>query len=164
MCTVGEGAAQVVTALADRGLTLGTAESLTAGLVCADLADIPGCSRVLRGGIVAYQAEVKARLLGLDEDTLAQGVVSRAVAEDMARSARDRLGADVGVATTGVAGPEPHGGEPVGSVWIAVAVEDRVHSRPLRLAGDRAGIRSQTVAACWALVLSVLGAGGPTGP
>lgn len=157
MCIVPERSARVVAALVDRGLTLATAESLTAGLVCADLAAIPGCSQVLLGGIVAYDAGVKARVLGLDEATLAQGVVSQAVAEAMARAVRDRLGADVGVATTGVAGPDPHGGEPVGSVWIAVAVEGRVRSAHLLLSGDRAGIRCQTVAACWTLVLAVLG-------
>lgn len=148
--------AEVVAALVERGLTLGTAESLTAGLVCADLADVPGCSQVLRGGIVAYQVDVKADVLGLDEGTLAQGVVSAAVAEAMARAACDRLGADLGVATTGVAGPEPHGGEPVGSVWIAVAGLGAVRSRHLSLVGDRAGIRCQTVAACWDLVLDLL--------
>jgi nicotinamide-nucleotide amidase len=160
---VAERSALVVTTLADRGLTLATAESLTAGLVCADLADIPGCSQVLRGGIVAYDVEVKAAVLGLDGAVLARGVVSRPVAEAMAQAARLRLGADVGVATTGVAGPEPHGGEPVGSVWIAVAVDGRVRSEHLSLDGDRAAIRCQTVAACWDLVLAVLGVpfGGP---
>ncbi|MCF8527895.1 MAG: CinA family protein, partial [Candidatus Nanopelagicales bacterium] len=101
-----------------RGWTLCTAESLTAGLVAASAANVAGCSDVLRGGVVAYQEAIKAIVLELDSTILSQGVVSREVAEAMAVSARRLLQADVAISTTGVAGPEPHGGEPVGSVWI----------------------------------------------
>ena len=145
-----------MSALTKRGLTLATGESLTAGLVAATLAEVPGCSAVLEGGIVAYQREAKERLLDVAPDDLARGLVSAPVARAMARGARSALGADLGIGATGVAGPEPHDGEPVGSAWIAVAWGDRVEARHLALAGDRAEIRCQTVAACFDLVLGVL--------
>jgi nicotinamide-nucleotide amidase len=149
--------ADVVGLLLDRGLTLATGESLTAGLVAATMADVPGCSAVLRGGVVAYQADVKQSLLDVSDEALGAGLVSRAVAESMAAGAAARLQADVGIGTTGVAGPEPHDGQPVGSVWIAVVTPDGAAARHLALAGDRAAIRRQTVEACWGLVLDTLG-------
>lgn len=152
--------AALLAELARRGWSVATGESLTAGLVAATLADVPGASATLRGGIVAYQVPVKARLLGVDEDDLAQGVVSAAVARAMARGAADALGAEVGIGTTGVAGPEPHDGEPVGSVWIAVTAPTGTSTRHLELTGDRASIRSQTVAACFALLAEDLGLSG----
>jgi nicotinamide-nucleotide amidase len=152
--------AALLAELARRGWSVATGESLTAGLVAATLADVPGASATLRGGIVAYQVPVKARLLGVDEDDLAQGVVSAAVARAMARGAADALGAEVGIGTTGVAGPEPHDGEPVGSVWIAVTAPTGTSTRHLELTGDRASIRSQTVVACFALLAEDLGLSG----
>jgi len=108
-------ARDVVHALADAGLTVATGESLTAGLLAARLADVPGASAVLHGGVVAYQNAVKTGLLGVPEDLLTRvGAVDADVARRMALGARAALGADVGVATTGVAGPEPHQGRPVG--------------------------------------------------
>lgn len=142
--------------MAARGLTLATGESLTAGLVAATLAEVPGCSAVLRGGVVAYDADVKARLLGVPEGDLARGLVSAAVAGAMAEGARERLAASVGVGTTGVAGPDPHEGEPVGSVWIAVAGPRDTLTRHLSLTGDREQIRRQTVAACFDLLSTSL--------
>lgn len=154
----------MVTALLERRLTVATGESLTAGLVAATLAEVPGCSAVLRGGVVAYQADVKQRLLDVSDEELGAGLVSHQVAEAMARGAARRLGADIGIGTTGVAGPDAHDGEPAGSVWIAVVASSGPVSRHLSLTGDRAGIRRQTVEACWDLVLDVLespAAGGP---
>lgn len=139
-----------------RGLTVATGESLTAGLVAATLAEVPGCSAVLRGAVVAYSADVKASLLDVPVEALAAGLVSRAVAEEMAAGAARRLGADIGIGTTGVAGPDPHDGEPVGSVWIAVVTPDGSAARHLDLTGDRAGVRGQTVEACWSLVVDTL--------
>jgi nicotinamide-nucleotide amidase len=153
----------VVAGLLDRGLTVATGESLTAGLVCATLADVPGCSAVLRGGVVAYQAEVKQALLGVSADALAGGVVSDRVAAELAEGAARRLGADIGIGTTGVAGPDPHDGEPVGSVWIAVAGPARTATVHLQLEGGRDRIRRQTVAACWELLLETLGEPAPPG-
>lgn len=147
---------RVVNRLAARGLTVATGESVTAGLVAATLAEVPGCSTVLRGGIVAYQADVKADLLGVPPEALAEGLVSAAVALAMARGAAAATDAQVGIGTTGVAGPDPHDGEPVGSVWIAVVAPGVEQARHLGLAGDRADIRCQTVAACWDLVLQVV--------
>jgi nicotinamide-nucleotide amidase len=153
---VGPEPGSVVQRLLDRGLTVATGESLTAGLVAATLAEVPGCSTVLRGGVVAYQADVKVSLLDVSDAAIGEGLVSRAVAEALASGAARRLRADVGIGTTGVAGPDPHDGQPVGSVWIAVATPDALASRQLTLAGDRAAIRRQTVEACWSLVLDTL--------
>jgi nicotinamide-nucleotide amidase len=153
------GAADVLAALGRRGWTVATGESLTAGLVAAALADVPGASATLRGGVIAYQVPVKARLLAVTDDDLAHGVVSGQVARAMARGAADALGADVGIGTTGVAGPEPHDGEPVGSVWIAVTSPSGTAVRHLDLAGSRAAIRAQTVAACVDLLAAELGLG-----
>ena len=109
--------AVVVRSLLERGLTVATAESLTAGLLAAALADVPGASGTLQGGVVAYQNRVKEQVLGVDADLLEhRGAVDGDVAVQMAQGVRRVLGADVGLATTGVAGPEPHQGKPVGTV------------------------------------------------
>lgn len=147
---------ELVETLRRRGWTVATGESLTAGRVAATLADVPGCSDVLRGGIVAYQPDIKVGLLGVPTDVASRGVVTAAVAEAMARGAQVALRADVGIATTGVAGPEPHAGEPVGSVWIAVATPVGMASRHLALGGDREAIRDATVQACWSLLADLL--------
>lgn len=149
-------AQRVVEGLRARGWTVATAESLTAGLLASTLAEVPGCSDVLRGGIVAYQADVKSTVLGVPATEVDAGVVRQAVAEAMASGARTSLRADVGVATTGVAGPDPHAGEPVGSVWIAVASPSGITSAHLNLTGDRTSIRVGTVAASLDLLLREL--------
>jgi nicotinamide-nucleotide amidase len=157
---VGEVAAtpdSIVAECTRRGLTIGTGESLTAGLVAATLAQVPGCSAVLRGGIVAYHPDVKASMLCVPPAALSDGVVSERVAVAMAVGAAQAVGADIGIGTTGVAGPDALEGEPVGSVWVAVVTPDGVLSRHLSLAGDRDGIRCQTVVACWELLAEVLG-------
>jgi nicotinamide-nucleotide amidase len=146
----------VVEELIAQGISIATGESLTAGLLAATLADVPGCSAVLRGGVVAYQADVKATLLDVPPVALSYGVVSSEVAAAMARGAAAALGADLGVATTGVAGPDPQGGEPVGSVWIAASLAGRVRTRHLDIAGNREQIRRQTVVGALTLVDEVL--------
>ncbi len=139
-------AARLIALLRERGLTVAVAESLTGGLVVAELIGVPGASAVVRGGVVAYATELKAQLLDVDERLLAaSGPVDPEVAAQMALGVRSRLGADVGLATTGVAGPDPQDGHPVGEVWIAVAVGDSVTTRRLELGGDRAAIRRGTV-------------------
>ena len=145
-------AVALATAFRDAGLTLATGESVTAGLLAATVAEVPGASAVLRGAVVAYHADVKQALLDVPASALAQGVVSRAVAEAMAAGAAARVGATVGIGTTGVAGPEPHDGEPVGSVWIAACGPGWQVAEHLRLAGDRDEVRRQTVQACLAMV------------
>ena len=138
-------ARELVTSLRDRGWTVATAESLTAGMVCSTLGEIPGCSDV------AYAAAVKTSVLRVP--SLAMGVVSREVAESMAAGVRQVLGADVGIATTGVAGPEPLDGARVGSVWISVMTPDVVVSRHLDFVGDRGAIRSQACQEAIAMAL-----------
>ena len=139
-------AATAVSLLAARQLTVGAAESLTGGLVTAVLTTVPGSSAVVRGGIVAYAADVKNTLLGVDADLLARvGTVHQDVALAMASGARERLGAAVGVATTGVAGPDPADGQPVGTVHIAVRTAGTARHEALALSGDRAQIRRGTV-------------------
>lgn len=150
-------AARVHLALRARGWTLAVAESLTGGLVTATLVDVPGASQTLRGGVVAYATDLKASLLGVPADLLAAvGPVHRDTARSMARGVAERLGADVGVATTGVAGPDAQDGQPVGTVHVAVTVPDRVVDSAHRFDGDRAMIRRAAVGAALALLLTVL--------
>jgi nicotinamide-nucleotide amidase len=152
----------LVRALAARGVTVAAAESLTAGLVAARLADVPGASAVLRGGVVAYATPLKAAVLGVDAALLAAGgAVQAEVAEQMASGAARLLGADVGVATTGVAGPEPQDGRPVGTVFVAVAGAGRPAVEQHHLRGGRGAVRRGTVAAALALLARWEGGGAP---
>lgn len=129
--------------LRERGLTISTAESLTAGMVSAALANIPGSSDYLRGGVVAYGAREKQELLGVPPELLEEGAVSRQVAEAMAAGARRLFATDIAVATTGVAGPGTGGeSKPAGTVAIAVAHPDGVLSLERRLPGPRPMVRN----------------------
>jgi len=134
-------ASQVVQGLLQRSWTVATGESLTAGLVAATLADIPGCSQVLRGGVVAYVPEVKTELLGVGPEVLASGIVSEPVALAMAQGAAERLGADVGVGTTGAAGPDSHDGAAPGTACIGVWTSNAQRTQTVHVSGDRAHIR-----------------------
>jgi nicotinamide-nucleotide amidase len=137
-------AQQVVLAAVADGVRIGTAESLTAGMVASALATVPGASAALQGGIVSYQGEVKTGVLGVDRDLLAaEGAVHADVARQMAEGARRVLGADIAVSTTGVAGPEPHGGKPVGTVFIGTADADGSDAVAFTFSGGRAEIRAQ---------------------
>ncbi|HEX4866266.1 MAG TPA: competence/damage-inducible protein A [Acidimicrobiales bacterium] len=127
--------------LEERGLTLAVAESLTGGLVASRLVAVAGASGWFRGAVVAYAGEVKRDLLGVPEGP----VVSEAAAMAMADGVRRRLGADVGLATTGVAGPTEQEGQPVGTVWLGMALGDVVDAVQLRLPGDRDRIRQMAV-------------------
>jgi len=129
--------AAVLALLRERGMTLAVAESVTGGLVTGRLTDVPGASEVLRGGIVAYDPEVKFTELGVPRGP----VISPECAEAMARGVREKLGADVGIATTGVAGPSEQEGQPVGLVYVAIALPGHVEAQPVRLPGDRRRIR-----------------------
>ncbi|MFI6559725.1 CinA family protein [Streptomyces sp. NPDC050534] len=164
-------AADVVRLLTVRGETLAVAESLTGGLVAADITTVPGASKAFRGSVTAYATELKHELLGVDAALLAQrGAVDPQVAAQMAAGVRKALGADWGLATTGVAGPEPQDGKPVGTVFVAVAGPLGSHSHSagggkveaLRLNGDRAEIRMESVRSVLALLLKEL-AGEQTG-
>lgn len=148
----------LVDRLRERGLTVATAESLTGGLLCATLVDAPGASDVVRGAIVAYMPQVKAEQLGVDPDLMeARGTIDQEVAAAMAKGVRSRLGASIGVATTGNAGPDPSEGKPVGLVWIAAADDAGVSTRELNVSGDRAQIRQAAVLAAVSLVVARLG-------
>ncbi|WP_323097091.1 nicotinamide-nucleotide amidohydrolase family protein [Intrasporangium sp. YIM S08009] len=150
---VASGAA-LVAELTEAGETLACAESLTAGLVAATVADTPGASNVLRGGVVAYAADLKSALLGVPADLLGRvGTVDGGVAAAMAEGVRERLDATWGLATTGVAGPGPAEGKPAGTVHVAVAGPTGTARRLLRLNGTRAQVRAGTVAAVLALAL-----------
>jgi nicotinamide-nucleotide amidase len=127
----------VLRLLRERGLTLGTAESVTGGLIASRLTDIPGASDVFRGAIVSYASEVKYDVLDVPEGP----VVSAEAAEAMAIGACRVLGADVALAVTGVAGPDEQEGMPVGTVFLAIAEGDDAQSLMIRLPGDRARVR-----------------------
>jgi nicotinamide-nucleotide amidase len=150
-------AEDLLAACAGRGWSLAVAESLTGGLVCATLVTVPGASAVLRGGVVAYATDLKAALLSVDEALLeARGAVDPDVAVAMAVGVRTRLTADVGIATTGVAGPDPQDGKAPGTVHVAVVTPDGVRGRELRLGGDRSAVRSATVDAALELARDAL--------
>ncbi len=162
-------AQQVVAELTARGQHVAVAESLTGGLLAAALASVPGASVVFRGAIVAYATDLKASLLGVDQAVLdSRGAVSAETAQAMAEGVRGRLGATFGLATTGVAGPDPAEGKPVGTVYIAATRGDSSPGarqtgerdehiiRRLQLAGSRNDIRGQTVTEALALLLVMM--------
>ena len=139
-------------------LMLATAESCTGGLVAARLTSVPGSSDVVLGGIVAYADEVKRAELGVSAELLAEhGAVSAEVAEAMARGARTRLGADVAVAVTGIAGPDGGSGEkPVGLVYLHAEGPDGGLGREFSFPGDRASIRARATVGALHLVRTLL--------
>jgi nicotinamide-nucleotide amidase len=162
----------VVAALRQRSETVASAESLTGGLVGVSLTDVPGASAIYRGGLIVYATELKAEVAGVSAQTLAtDGPVAASTAAQLARGAAAVCGADWGLATTGVAGPEPQDGHPVGQVFVAVAGpgsgdapradRDGVVVRELALTGDRSAIRDQTTRAVLQLLLDTLRTGHP---
>ncbi|WP_326739227.1 CinA family protein [Streptomyces sp. NBC_01022] len=152
-------AAQVLRLLVSRGETLAVAESLTGGLVAAELTSVPGASQAFRGSVTAYATPLKSEVLGVDAELLAaRGAVDAEVARQMAAGVRRALGADWGVATTGVAGPEPQDGQPVGTVFVAVCRPcDTGKVAALRLNGGRADIRRESVRSVLELLSGELG-------
>jgi nicotinamide-nucleotide amidase len=150
-------AAGVLESLTRRGETVATAESLTGGLLASQLTDVPGASRSFIGGVVSYATRVKVSVLDVPLDVVERhGVVSEQCAVAMARGVRHRLDATWAVATTGVAGPDPQEGRPVGTVWVAVAGDDGVTTRLLDLTGDRHAIREATCGAALSLLRDLL--------
>lgn len=160
----GSAAPAILRELAGRGQTLAVAESLTGGLLAAEIVAVPGASAVFRGGLVVYATDLKASLAGVPADLLARlGPVDPEVAGWLARGARQRCVADWGLATTGVAGPDPQDGKPVGTVYLGVGRPDgSVLARRLDLGGDpgrvpdRATVRAASVAAALALLADQL--------
>ena len=155
-------AAAALDALRGRGWSLAVAESLTGGALTDAFVRVPGASTVLVGGVVAYATPLKASVLGVDRALLErEGPVHPGVALQMAEGVRaalavDGLPADVGVATTGVAGPDPQGGRPPGTVYLAVATPNGGRTSRLDLPGDRQAVRGGAVAAAVGLLLTVL--------
>jgi competence/damage-inducible protein CinA-like protein len=140
--------------LSERGYTIGTAESMTGGMVSTRLTDQPGASEVVRGGLFAYVPEIKAKLLGVSD---IERVVNEETAIEMAEGARAVLGVDVAVSVTGSAGPEPLE-RPVGTVVIGVVTPEGARSRELRYSGGRERIRVfATTAALQLTRLALLG-------
>ena len=134
----------IIELLRRRGATLAVAESCTGGLLAKRLTDIPGASEAFPGGVVAYSAQSKTALLGVDARLINEkGAVSREVALAMADGARKRFGADIGIGITGVAGPDGDGsGVAPGVVFIALAASDESFCREFKLPGGRARVRA----------------------
>ncbi|CAM5599385.1 competence damage-inducible protein A [Streptomyces avidinii] len=150
-------AADVLRLLAESNGTVAVAESLTGGMVAAELTAVPGASRSFRGSVTAYATELKHRVLGVDAELLAaQGAVNAQVAEGMATGVRRVLGASWGIATTGVAGPDPQDGQPVGTVFVAVAGPGGRKTARLRLKGSREEIRRESARTVLELLASEL--------
>ena len=155
-------------ALRERSATLAVAESLTGGLLAVLLTDVAGASVTFRGGVVPYATPLKAALLGVPEDLLAErGAVDPDVALAMADGAAGRLAATYGLAATGVAGPDPQDGKPVGTVYVAYSRQ--VGAEPLpprasrvrehRFSGGRAEIRAAAATAALELLAQALSPG-----
>ena len=144
--------ARLVSDLTRRGETVAIAESLTGGLLAAELIRPAGASNVVVGGIVAYNTAIKASVLGVDAELLRKhGPVHPQVAEQMAEGVRfalvvDGRPASIGISTTGVAGPGPQDGHEAGTVFVGFATDDGVSSFALHLGGDRDQIRAGAVA------------------
>jgi nicotinamide-nucleotide amidase len=158
----GDRTASLIAVLAAKGLTVAVAESLTGGQLTAELTRPAGASAVVNGGAVVYATELKHSVVGVDETLLGEhGPVHPEVARQLAERVRaalavDGKAADVGIATTGVAGPEPQGGRPVGTVFLGLAIGQETWVEELQLTGDRAGIRAQTVLAAVAMLVERL--------
>ncbi|MDQ0769814.1 nicotinamide-nucleotide amidase [Pseudarthrobacter defluvii] len=152
-------AGQAVRQAIETKRTVATAESLTAGIVSAVLADTPGASGMLQGGVVAYQNSVKETVLHVPADLLARvGSVDPDVACAMAAGARTELGADVGLSTTGVAGPDAHDGKPVGRVYIGISTAAGTSAFEYSFTGSRPDIRAAACAAALERLLEALAA------
>ena len=143
--------ARIIGLLTARHHTIAVAESLTGGLLVAELIRTPGASAVVSGGVVAYNTELKHTVLGVNAEVLAlHGAVHPDVAAQMAVGVREHLAvagqpAHIGLSTTGVAGPDPQDGRPVGTVYLGFAIGSDVRTRHLQLSGSREAIREAVV-------------------
>ena len=150
----------VIAALKERQMTVAACESLTGGLICATLVDVPGASAVMRGGFVTYQTDTKTLLAGVPAELIAgHGVVSAEVARAMAEGTRIRLGVDVAVSATGMASPGGPEDPPAGTVFVGLASANGVKAIPLQLEGDRQEVRRRTVEQALLAVLAQVGQG-----
>lgn len=140
-------AKSAVEAMKALGWTCATCESLTGGMIVSAMVGVPGASSVVRGGLVTYQTDTKTLLAGVPAEVIAQyDVVSAEVAREMARGTREKLGVDIAVSATGLAGPDGGTAEkPVGTVFVGVATREKVWALPLALTGNRERIRTLTM-------------------
>lgn len=153
-------AADLVRALIDAGRTVATAESLTAGLLAATIAGVPGASAVLRGGLIVYATDLKESLAGVSADTLStDGPVAASTAEQLAVGARIRCESDWGIGLTGVAGPDSQDGREVGTVFLGLSGPEGTEVVRLKLSGDRWTIRVSAVRAAVTELLRSLRSG-----
>lgn len=138
---------EVLQALADKGLTLGTVESMTGGLFAAEATSVPGASAVYKGSIISYSEEVKTNLVGVDPKSIeSEGVVSAQVAAEMANMGRKKLNVDVCVSVTGNAGPTAQEGKAeIGEFFLGLSTKDACWTLPYRIEGKRNEIRAGAV-------------------
>lgn len=155
-------ATEIIADLTARGMTMAVAESLTGGLLVAELIRPAGASAVVNGGVVAYNTDLKKTVLGVDPLLLAEfGAVHPGVAQQLARNVREVLAvgghpADIGIATTGVAGPDSVDGHPVGTVFLGLSMGETTLFRKLALSGSRQQIRDSTVTHALAWIAEAL--------
>jgi len=144
-----QSAERLVKALKEKGLHIATAESCTGGMVSAAITSVSGSSEVFDGGVVSYANEIKHRILGVNEETLAtHGAVSEECAREMAEGVRRLMGADIGISLTGIAGPGGGTAEkPVGTVYLGVSGKNETYALLLSLSGDRERVREESVKA-----------------
>ncbi len=146
---------ELIKKLGQHNLTISVAESLTGGLVAASLTQIPGASAVFKGGIIAYRDETKQQVLKVDPALITKFTsISEPVAQSMATNIREIMNTDIGIATTGVAGPDKSEGFAPGIVFVAISIGDHNICQKLELVGDRTQIRDQSVNAIFKLTLS----------
>lgn len=149
-------AKQAIAQLRERSLSVAVAESLTGGLLLAELTAVPGASLTVVGGVVAYSSSVKEQVLGVDNGVLAaHGPVAGLVAEQMATGVAELCGADVGISTTGVAGPGAHDGVAAGTFWVAAASRGEAFAQEHHVSGDRQTVRVSAVRSGLKLLLEI---------
>ena len=154
---VQELASSLIKKLQENNLTIAVAESLTGGLVAASLTEIPGASKVFKGSITAYADEIKQNVLNVNKETILKFTsISEQVALEMAINVRTIMKSDIGISTTGVAGPEKSAGFAPGLVFVAISIGDHNMCQKLEITGDRSKIRNQTVHEILQLTLSRL--------
>ena len=154
---VQELASSLIKKLQENNLTIAVAESLTGGLVAASLTEIPGASKVFKGSITAYADEIKQNVLNVNKETILKFTsISEQVALEMAINVRTIMKSDIGISTTGVAGPEKSAGFAPGLVFVAISIGDHNMCQKLEITGDRSKIRNQTVQELLQLTLSRL--------
>ncbi|WP_099974435.1 CinA family protein [Lactobacillus terrae] len=148
---------EVVNQLKLRNIKITAAESLTSGLFLATVANVPGASEILEGGFVTYSDQSKIDLIGVSKNVIEENtVVSSEVAADMATKSARKMNANLGVGLTGVAGPDPLEGNPVGTVFIGVSLEDNVVTEEFHFTGDRELIRNKSVLSAFLMIKNVL--------